>query len=470
MQISRKQQFALELLERPDLNELLLGGSAGGSKSWIMCMMMVTVCRSFAGARVFLGRKTLQSLKKSTLSTLISKVHPFMGVLPKEYVLRSQDAEIIYENGSKIIFGELDKQPQDPDFARLGSLELDCAFVDEAGEISIEAKNALKSRVGRGVMSNDFGIPGKVVLSCNPSQNFLRQEYYDPYEKLGGGDYQEWKIGQVDVRGDSRPSYRGFLRISAYDNPFLPKSYIDILRSLPDKERKRLLEGNWNYADDENTLFASTLIDRSISYEPPETTEKFSKFIGVDVSDKGGDHTVFTLISNSHVISQKISSVQLNWDKSSDLPISRLLADELVMFAQQNGFTSANAKHIAIECNGVGVGIRDMMKERGWAITEYIATHKSRSQNYYQMMLDFDNGNLKLMHDLRGLDEIRKQLVAHTYEMVNQEPSVLKKDKLKQVLGRSPDEADSLMIANYCRNWVTNPQNDPRRNQNRIAF
>lgn len=851
MRISNKQKLALELLDRPHLNELLLGGSAGGSKSWIMCMMMVTLCRKYPGARLFLGRKTLQSLKKSTISTLVSKVHPFMGVGDDEFALRTQEAELIYKNGSKIYFGELDRQPADPDFARIGSLEIDCAFIDEAGEITLEAKNAIKSRVGRGVMATEYDIPGKVILSCipegklvqtdsgykevenvseddrllsengslveikrifkreadekiykikcsnigeplvltsehpvlvstakrrketgyingkqwqkyhldhnfeyrpvksvsvgdwlqqpivrdktpvpyewrtnsrmkmecpfgnpefwwmvgfwlgdgwvsktsiqfavgddhpeimdrlckvirslgrkpliqenksgrsasvqftskqladflnssfgakasgkyipywaqnmehnlalvdgyldsdgcltknnsccefvsinykllcgiqqilfkygvigsiekrnirgfvkllgrtvyqqdryhlslgreaslaykplsgsckaralkvnlrkgrtrrdcyidgdrvyfkvksvgvsdyngnvynfetsshnyvaedftvhncNPAQNFLRQEYYDPYTQLGGGSYQEWEIGKVRVGDKDLPSFRGFLRISAYDNPFLPKSYIDTLRSLPDRERKRLLDGNWNYADDDDTLFSLSLLDRATCFTPPVQGEKFNKFIGVDVSDKGTDATIFTLIDNGVVVSQHKSKVQMSWDAKSELPISRLIADELISFAQKNGFTSQFARHIAVECNGIGVGCRDMLKERGWHITEYVATHKSRSQNYYQMMLDFDSGELKIMHDLLGLDELRKQLTAHTYEMNNQEPSVLKKEKIKQVLGHSPDEADSLMIANYCRNWISNPQNDPKRNQNRILI
>lgn len=439
------------------------------SKSWTMCMMMVTLCRLFPGVRLFLGRKTLQSLKKSTISTLVSKVHPFMGVSNEEFKLRIQEGEVVYKNGSIIYFGELEKRPEDPDFARVGSLEIDCAFIDEAGEISIEAKNAIKSRVGRGVMANNYGIPGKVILSCNPSQNFLRQEYYDPYIQKGGGGYQEWQIGNVTVEGEKIPSYRAFLRISAFDNPFLPESYIDTLRSLPKRERKRLLDGDWNYADDDDSLFASTLLDKATAYDMPPITERFQKYIGVDLSDKGGDKTIFTLINNGYVVTQKRSSVQMKWDEKSDLPMSRLITDELIEFAQRNGFTSRFAKHIAVECNGIGVGVRDMLKERGWYITEYTATHKSRSQGFYQLMLDFDSGDLKLSHDLLGMDELRKQLATHTFEMINQEPSVLKKEKIKQILGHSPDEADSLMIANYCRNWISHPENDPRTNANRLG-
>lgn len=470
MKISNKQQQALNLLDDPTIGELLLGGSAGGAKTWVMCMMMVTLCRKYPGAKIFLGRKTLRSLKDSTLATLISKVHPFMGVLPSEYSLKNVDAKLIYNNGSQIIWMELDYHPNDPDFARFGSLEIDYAFLDEAGEITVQAKNAVKSRVGRGIMNSQYGIPGGIVLSCNPSRNFLRQEYYDPYVKLGGGGFQKWQIGTIDINGEEVPTYRAFLRISAYDNPFLPKSYIDTLNTLPDQERRRLLEGDWNYTDDDNVLFKNGLLDKATTYNPPEQTDKFEKYIGVDVADGGKDHTVFSLINNGVLITQKTSSVQMNWEKGSSLPLSRLMADELIEFAQKNGFTPKTARNIAVETNGVGVGIRDMLKDRGWAITEYTATHKSRSENYYQLMLDMDSGDIKIASDLLGLDDLKRELLAHTYEMRNQDPDVLKKAALKVMLGRSPDYADSFMIANYCRNQITNPQNDPTRNVNRLGI
>ena len=69
-----------------------------------------------------------------------------------------------------------------------------------------------------------------------------------------------------------------------------------------------------------------------------------------------------------------------------------------------------------------------------------------------------------------AVDELRKELTAHTYEMNNQIPDVVKKEKIKQMIGHSPDEADSLMIANHVRNLIKNPQNDPHRNANRILF
>lgn len=437
------------------------------SKSFSIGLLIALWSKMYPGVRFFVGRKTLKSLKQSTINTLLNKVFPALGITYDEYRMHFQDMTLDFVNGSTIIFGELDWMPSDTDYARLGSLEIDIAVVDEAGEITQEAKNALKSRTGRGVLAQNYGIPGKLLMSCNPQQGWLKTEFYDVFEKNGGGFFQKWPFGEVEIKGEKKPAYRAFLRMWAYDNPFLPESYIDNLKALPDRERKRLLEGNWNYADDDNMLFKSGLLDKATTYDLP--SGEFDSYIGVDVSDRGKDKSVFTLIKNGIVVNQKVSAVQMNWDTQSEKPLGRLLADELVAFAMQNGFSSKDAKRIAVECNGVGASIRDNLKLRGWYIYEYVATHKTRSEGFYQLMLDFDDGSLKLYHEMAGLDNLRKELAAHTYEMREQTPDVCKKDKIKQVLGHSPDFADSLMIASYIRHIHTDKKDD-RHNANRIVF
>jgi len=448
------------------------------SKTFTMAIMVLICVRQFPGCRLFVGRKTLKSLRQSFIQTLVGKVHPMFGLVEEDFNYSAQLGEIKYSNGSVVIFGELMKNPSDPDFARFGSLEIDMAFIEEAGEVSLEAKNAIRSRVGRGVMAQKWGIPGKLVLSGNPSQNFLRTEYYDPYMELGGGEYRSWVIGHTtakEFRGNLSKTHkiemkRCFLRMSVYQNPFIPQSYIDTLKTLPRRERKRLLNGDWDYADDDNSLFKSGLIDKAITYELPQPSENFDKVIGVDVSDKGSDKTVFSLIDNGVLVAQKFSNIQMNWDRNSEEPLSYLIANELIEFAQRNGFQQVNARDIAVESNGVGVGLVDALRVRGWNLTEYVATSKSRSEGYYNLMLNMDSGTIKIYKDISTLAQLRKELGAHTYEMENQEPKVLKKAKLKESLGHSPDVADSFMIAGWMWDRKANPQKDPKRNANRIAW
>lgn len=468
MKISAKQKQAIDLAFNPQVTELLWGGAGGAGKSYMACQIAVVFSKLYPGVRIFVGRKTLKSLKQSTIATLINKVHPDMGVKRDEYALHFSDMTLDYTNGSKLIFGELDYQPSDEDFARWGSLEVDFGIIEEAGEVVEKAFSVVKSRTGRGILASEYDMPGFIIATANPAQNFLKTRFYDPYEKLGGGDYQQWEIGDIEIGGKKVPSYRAFLRATAQDNPFLPQSYIDNLKTLPERERRRILDGDWNYADDDSMLFKSGLLDKATTYDLP--SGEFDSFIGCDISDVGKDKSVFTLIKNGVVVTQKTSSVQMNWEKTSSKPLGLLLADELIEFAQRNGFTQKDSKRIAIETNGVGASCRDALRLRGWSITEYIATHKSRSENYYQLMLDFDSGALKIYHELTGLDNLRKELAAHTYEMREQIPDVCKKDKIKLAIGHSPDFADSLCIANYCRNLAQNHNGDIRYNTRRLIY
>lgn len=447
------QYLAKQEFDDPQITQILFGGGAGGSKTFVLCLLAVLRCRDYPRVREGLGRKELKQLKRTTVATLLHKVHPMLGIKESDFKL-NLDEGITYKNGSQILFLDLAYQPSDPDMASLGSLELTDAFIDEAGEIHKKAMDVLGSRVNRW-MNKEYDIVGKLVGSCNPSQNFLRSDYYEPYSQLGGGQMQKWQNGEVWVGNKLVPAYRSFIRSTVLDNSFIDANYIENLKKLPPQERKRLYEGDWNYADEDDSLFTSLILDKGITYNLPEVGEdkKFNKFIGLDVADKGKDETIATLIDNGVIIAQKQLKVRLDANEtkqSTEKPLSYLLADELIKFAQQNGFSPASAKNIAIEGNGVGVGIRDAMRVRGWYVEVYTATGQSRSEGYYNMMLDMDAGELKILH---GIDagELRQQLAAHTYEMTEQKPKVIKKDKLKASLGRSPDNADSAMIANWRR-------------------
>ena len=448
LKLAPVQLLAKHEFDNPQTTQILFGGGAGGSKTFLICLLAVLRCRDYPGVREGLGRKELKQLKRTTVATLLHKVHPALGIKQSDFKL-NLDEGITYKNGSQILFLDLAYQPSDPDMASLGSLELTDAFIDEAGEIHKKAADTLGSRVNRW-MNEEHGIVGKTVLSCNPSQNFLRSDYYEPYDRMGGGRIQKWAHGEVWIKDQLVPAYRAYIRSTVGDNSFIDANYIENLKQLPPQERKRLYVGDWNYADDDDSLFPSLLLDKGTAYQLPEPEEGiFNKFIGVDVSDKGKDQTIATLVENGIIVTQRELKISEE-DKKSEKPLSYLLADELIKFAQQNGFKPNFAKNIAVEGNGVGVGIRDALRIRGWYIEVYEATGLSRSQGYYNFMLDMDAGAIKVLH---GIDDgvLRQQLAAHTYEMENQRPKVIKKDLLKMKLGRSPDNADSAMIANWAK-------------------
>lgn len=472
--MSETQSLSFQILDDPHYVDVLFGGSAGGAKSFFICLWAVMQCRNYPGIAIGLGRKELKRLRQTTLVTLLTKVHPALGIKEdRDYNFNGSENFIKYSNGSKIILIDMAYAPTDPDYDRFGSLELTHCIVEEVGEAVKKAVDVLGSRRNR-MLNKEYGIVGKLVMTCNPTQNFIRQEYYKPYEELGMGRMQKWERGEIvnPENGLRETSYRAFVRSSVYDNPFIDENYIETLKNLDIQERKRLLEGDWNYADDYDTLFTSLLLDRANAYELPNIeSQTFNKFIGVDVADKGNDDTVATLIDSGVVVAQKVLDIKMTPDemRTTDKPISYLYALELIKFAQQNGFTAQQAKNIAIEGNGVGVGMRDQMRRSGWFITLYEATSTTRSWGYYNMKQEMDDGSLKILH---GLDdgELRRQLAAHTYEMTEQVPKVVGKDKLKLALNRSPDNADSAMIAAWVKRGGHKTNKNNSKSGKKVVF
>lgn len=467
--LSAKQvEFKNKIIDDPTVVEALIGGSAGGGKTMSMCIAIVMSIASYPGLQIALGRKTLQGLSRSTVATLLGKVHPMFHIGSNDFRYDKKEGTITYHDGSKITLMALDYEPSDPDFARLGSAEFDWAFVDEAGEIGKQAKDVLRSRLGRGIATQKFGIPPKIILSCNPSTNFLRTEYYQPYTELGGGGFQKWQIGDVIVKGVRTPAYRAFLRMSVRDNSFIDRNYYETLKQLPERERKRLLDGNWDYADNDRMLFTGELIDDCTIRAKPEMSvvERNDYLMGVDVADVGTDASVISIIQNNILVKQvRINLRDAGIGKDSKVDIGDFLSEKVIHQAKMLGLTERDAARITIETNGVGASLRDALRRKKWFVTEYTADSNSRGRMFYslhQLMVDgkvyiYDNPNI-------NYSELRRQMNAHEYELEGERVRITRKKDLRRQLGCSPDMADSFAIAMYTRGDAMLPVEEKKIN------
>lgn len=445
--ISEVQHLAMEQFDDPQVVRIIFGGGAAGGKSFLIGLLVAMACKKYPGTRWALARKELKSLKQTTLATLISKVHRVLGISEADYKLNLLDSTLEYTNGSSILLLDLTAKPSDPEMESLGSLELTGAFVDEIGEVNKKAFDILASRVNRW-LNTEYKITGKIVGSTNPSPGFVRQEFFDKYESNGGGRIQKWQNGHVFVNGERVPAYDVYIKSTAIDNPFIDENYVEGLRRLPPQERKRLLDGDWNYLDEDNSLFTMAIVDKMTVFDIPEEGEKFEKYIGVDPADAGKDSTVVTLVEQGVITKQ----VEIKSPTMKDAAIGFHIAGKLIAFAEANGFSKPLAKHITIEGNGVGASLRDALRTLGWNVNVYTATLQTRNEGYYQFMLDADAGAIKILNTLVEEGTLLRQLAAHRYDMDSGKPAVTRKKDLRQILGRSPDHADSAMIANMAAN------------------
>lgn len=468
IKLSTKQLLTLKLLNDPTIVDVLYGGGAGGAKTMTVGIWTAIQCRNYPGIRIGMGRKEITRLKQTTVHTLFNEVHPLLGIKKSEFKYYDQKGIITYINGSEIQLVDLVWMPGDPDFDRFGSLNFTHTIAEEAGEIKQKAKNVFHSRKNR-YLNDKYNIVGKSISTCNPSQNFLKNEYYKPYKELGAGEYQKWLHGLVEVSVNGGKvkvdAYRAFIRSLATDNPFLPQNYIEVLRQLPPAERKRLLEGDWDYGDDDLMLFKSSTIDRSLT----DRIERAEKYIGVDVSDSGVDETIISLVEGNVLADQ----VALHIDKTGN--IGEQVAMGIIKYAQMNGLDARKARtNIAIDVVGIGASTRDFLKSRGWGVREFIAGagattdmfRNLRGETIYNLSQEMENGTFKIYSRLPTMDQLRSQLMAHEYTTEERRILVKQKIKIKEVLGRSPDNAESAYIAF----WVSKGNNDPRNNPNRISF
>lgn len=426
MQLLPKQEHAVYYLKDEETKEILYGGAAGGGKSALGCLWLIEQCQLYPGTRWLMGRSKLKALKETTLNSfmeLASKLD-----LSSQFRFNAQNNTINFNNGSQIILKDLFLYPSDPNFDSLGSLEITGAFIDECNQIVYKAWQIVTSRCRYKL--NEYNLMPKVLGSCNPSKNWTYKNFYKPNLT------------------NELPGHRKFIQALPTDNPHLPDSYLDSLRSLDKNSKERLYFGNWEYDDD-----PSALIDIDAIYDyfnPVHVKKEGNKYLTIDVARKGKDKTVFRVWHGFLCIERfEIASSGL------DLVVSK--AKQLMV---RHGISLSNT--IADE-DGVGGGVVDFLKCKG-----FVNNSKAlRGENYRNIKTQCSFEMAKLIQNrMTGEvcnDQNVKDLVSEEMEQIKQKDidkdgkiDIIPKDVIKEHIGRSPDDWDSIMMRYYFElkaNW-----------------
>jgi len=419
--LTKKQSQAWKLLMDDITNEVLYGGSAGAGKSWLGCLWITTLCLQYPAIRCLIGRTVLQQLKLTTLNTLFETLQS-MGLKSGEhYVYNGQSNVITFTNKSEIVLKDLAYQPSDPNFDSLGGLELTAVFVDEAAQISQLAYNILKSRMR--FKLTEYNLIPKILMTCNPGQVWLKKVFYLPYIQ------------------DTLEPNKAFVPALPLDNPHLPPSYIEMLKSLPPAQRRRLLEGDWNYMDEADNLFDFDSISNSSFLFRPDATSK--RYISVDVARFGSDRSVAIVWNGLVVIECLIYSKLSTTELSSE--IKELIAKYGV-----------HPNNVIVDSDGVGGGVADQIRGTNF-VNNSKALHEQnfinlKSQCYVKLSELFKEGKISLnIMDPATIDELTQELLAVKLKDIDKDNKVAvqSKDEMKKVLGKSPDLSDALMMRMY---------------------
>lgn len=426
MRLSIKQTQALDILEDDETNELEFGGGAGGGKSALGCYWQLKRRFKYPGTRGLIGRAILKTLKDTTLVTLFEVAEKQGLKSGRHYSYNGQSNQISFNNGSVILLKDLYQYPSDPNFDELGSLEITDCFIDEANQITEKARNIVKSRVR--FRLDEYGLVPKSLYTCNPAKNWVYDDFYKPH------------------RDGELPKNKKFIQSLIDDNPFISKHYRENLLQLDENSKQRLLYGNWEYDNDPSTLIQyEKIID---CFTNDFDSLGGSRFITVDVARFGSDKTVIGVWFGFRVRLHSYSGLSVSetaekvreFSKRNNVPTSNIIADE----------------------DGVGGGVVDILGCKGFV-------NNSRPLPNPLNLNDENYSNLKSQCYFRLAERINKggvfidcqdvqikPLIIQELEQVKQynmdkdgKKQVLPKDKVKEIIGRSPDFADTLMMREY---------------------
>jgi len=186
----------------------------------------------YPGSKQLILRRTFPELDKSIIRTALM-------LYPKEIYSFSQTTRTgRFKNGSLIDFGYCEREN---DVLRYQGLEYDVIRFDELTHFTEFQYLYLMSRC-RG--ANSF--PKQMKSSTNPGSvghAWVKERFVDP---APAGEIFEAELP------NGKTISRQYIRATVYDNIFLLRDdpgYIDRLMALPEKQRKALLDGNWNIFD-----------------------------------------------------------------------------------------------------------------------------------------------------------------------------------------------------------------------------
>lgn len=330
-----QQQFDASLAwQNDEIDDVVIGGGAGGGKSTWECSMITLDAMRWPDTRYYIGRKELKMLMKTTYITLTQEVFPRFG-LKRDYHWKFDGKySVIYLRQhpayrckkacpdhplgnvqhpaaawSTIDLLDLAYFPSDPLYDRFGSSLYTRGMIEEASETEFKAYDILHSRTGR-YRNMELDIKAKTGIGLNPSDDWPYRIFYDPWKKAGRPTAKEQLVSPlVSMRGelDGEAVVRtfAFFPILAKDNPDISRDYRVSLATLNDPVLKaRLADGDWEFSNARDLLFPTQAIADIFTVSPQASDEKF---MTVDSARMGGDRIV-------RIFWQGNQAYRIKWD------------------------------------------------------------------------------------------------------------------------------------------------------------
>lgn len=445
------------------VDEIFLIGAIGTSKTFAMAYAHINVAYQFPDCIIPVARKDMSEAQIGTFPIymeVLSKMGLYDGV---DYTTRqaNNDLRIKFGNGSIIQFIGLNKS-RDRDWSKVKVIAT-MAGVDEVDDVDEGGYDTLYSRTGR---RNESGAPRVMISCCNPNDAWTKRKVYLPWLKSIGRrpsnmDDEEWNLIEP------LPSSKIVIEFDMEDSWLFDTGYYDRFMDRPRNWQERFLFNNWNYIDDENSLFKSRAMDiLTINRLQPG-----QKYIGVDPNAGGHDRAGICLWEGDTIVDCEVYTTEdlqrlAEPDELDPLNPGAILGRLTVAMMKREG---VGYRYVGGDVVGIGQGWLTYMLSHGYKVHRFqagavpfqTAAEKARNikppygmlrdQVFSKWSMDIDNRRVFFYRDMPHLSSLKKELQLHESDTTSKVLRVTPKDDLKKMLGKSPDIADSAVIGYWVR-------------------
>lgn len=431
--MTKKQIKALELLNDNTTTSVGYGGSARSGKSIIECTAILLECLAYPDIAWGLARKELTTLKKTVLLTLFGQM-AFYKLKPSDYNYNQQLNKISLFNKSDIFLIDTAFKPSDPLNTRFGGLELTRSAIDESNETDISVVNKLFERTGW--RNNDkYGLKRKQFECFNPQKNHIYTRYYIPFRDKKESEHSKF----IPALPTDNP------------NPAVKEWIKDMLNTGDEVTIQRQIYGNFDYDDDPALLCSYDAIEDLFTNDHVQSG---NKKISADLAMQGRDKFIAVLLDGG------VITVIIDKNKSTAKEIENDLKESKLRYGVSNS-------NIVADSDGLGQYLESYIKNiktfHGGS-TKLSVKYKKEYKNIktacaFKLAEKINNRDYYIKCNRTQEEEIKKEIsMCLKRGNVDSDGKIelIKKDKMKELLGRSPDYLDTLIMLQY---WDISPAN-----------
>ena len=265
-------------------------------------------------------------------------------------------------------------------------------------------------------------MQGKILITCNPKKNWLYDLFYKP-----------WKENTL------KDGY-AFVQALVQDNPFATEDYINTLRNTNDKVTKeRLYFGNWEYDDDPAVLCGYDAICDLFTNEHVKPVGESSG--SADLAMKGRDRFVAGHWKGN------VCSIKIDQSYSEGRTIEADLKRMMIECSIPRSMLVADSDGLGAYLESYLNGIKEFHGGNRPVNPEF---DNLKSECAFKLAEMINNRQIRVVCSDAQRERIKKELSVLKQDHIDadtRKKGIISKEKMKEILGHSPDYLDMLIMA-----------------------